>query len=51
MISEKVSAGITLLYYFLERQINHAAGNLVMALDTVMQYQELLNYDHQLFYQ
>ena len=35
-IQEKVKSAITLLYYFLERQINHAAGNLILALEISM---------------
>ena len=49
-MDEKVKAAITLLYYFLERYINHAAGNLVLALDIAMQYQELMSYDPKLLY-
>ena len=49
-IQEKVKSAITLLYYFLERQINHAAGNLILALEISMQYQELLNFDNKLLY-
>ena len=49
-VQEKVKSAITLLYYFLERQINHAAGSLTLALETTMQYQELLNFDSKLLY-
>ena len=49
-VRQRAAVAITLLYYFLERQINHAAGNLVFALDVVTQYQELLNFDSQLLY-
>ena len=32
-----------LLYYLLERQVNHATGNLVESIDVAMAYSELLS--------
>ena len=32
-----------LLYYLLEKQVNHATGNLVESMDIAMTYSELLS--------
>jgi len=38
--------GITLLYFFLEKLLNHAAGSILEASEILFKLQDLFNYDY-----
>ena len=41
---------MTLLYYFLEKQVNHSTGNLVESMEIAMRYSEILGHDSSRLY-
>ena len=45
-IESMAETGITLLYFFLEKQLNHATGGILEAVETLLKLQELFNYDY-----
>jgi hypothetical protein len=42
--------GITLLYFFLEKLLNHSSGSMLEASELLFKLQDLFNYDYGSFY-
>lgn len=45
-IESMAEIGITLLYFFLEKLVNHAIGGILEAVEILLKLQELFNYDY-----
>lgn len=49
-IEESALIGIILLYFFVERQLNHMSGGFLAAQNTLQALKELYNYDFDNFF-
>ena len=49
-MNRRVDCAVTLLYYFLEKQVNHDTGNLIESMEIAMRYSELLGHESSRLY-